>query len=184
MSAGAAARVALILAGVGGFALLTALGAQVRVPLPATPVPMTLQTLFVLLAGAALGCRLGTLAMGLYLALGLTGWPVFAIGGGATVGYLVGFALTPLMVGSLTRGRVSLARLVAALLAGNAVIFGCGVAGLAWWAGQVGLPTDLAHLLALGVVPFVPGMVLKTLLAAGVARWALAALRPRFAAAS
>ena len=88
-------------AGVIGFALLTALGAAVRIPLPFTPVPITLQTLFVLLAGVTLGPRLGAASMAFYLLLGTAGYHVFAGSErcglqtifGPTGGYLLGFLL-------------------------------------------------------------------------------------------
>uniref|UniRef100_UPI002580E7FB biotin transporter BioY n=2 Tax=Oceanithermus sp. TaxID=2268145 RepID=UPI002580E7FB len=82
---GTRSRLLTVLAGAGFVALL----AQVALPLPFTPVPVTLQTLGVLLVGAALGSRLGAQALGLYLAAGAAGLPVFA-GGGAGVGWLAG----------------------------------------------------------------------------------------------
>ena len=82
-----------------GFALLTASAAQVRIPLPFTPVPITGQTFAVLLAGAALGSRAGAASQGLYVLLGLV-FPVYAGGAsgfdhavGATGGFLLGFVL-------------------------------------------------------------------------------------------
>ncbi len=72
--------------GVAAFATATAFGARVALPLPGTPVPFTLQVLFVLLAGAVLGARLGAASQALYLAVGLAGAPVFAAGGGPAPG--------------------------------------------------------------------------------------------------
>jgi biotin transport system substrate-specific component len=91
------------------FAGLTAAGAQVSLHVPFTPVPVTLQVFFVLLAGAALGSRLGALSLAEYLALGAAGLPVFADGKsgllafvGPTAGYLPGFIAAAWLVGRLT----------------------------------------------------------------------------------
>lgn len=89
-----------------GFALLTALGAYARVPLPGTPVPLTLQVLPVLLAGAALGRTYGAGSQLLYLALGVAGLPLFAATSGTslladpTAGYLAGFPAAAWLVGT------------------------------------------------------------------------------------
>lgn len=170
-------------AGVVGFALATAAGAYVAIPLPGTPVPMTLQTLFVLLAGVTLGPRLGAVSMGFYLLLGTTGYHVFAGGNwglqtvfGATGGYLLGFVLAQPVVGMLTQpGMHRWSRLLTALLGGNAIIFACGLTWLAMWSG-VGLRQTLAW----GLWPFIPGLMLKTLIALGVGHLALAKARRLF----
>ncbi len=94
------------------FAFLTAVGAQVEIP--HQPVPYTLQTLFVLLAGGVLGWRNGLLSMSLYLAMGAVGMPVFSGGGfglvrllGPTGGYLLSFPLAAALIGSLISLRPS-----------------------------------------------------------------------------
>ncbi len=96
--------------GVGGFVILTSIGAFVKVRLPFTPVPITLQVFFVLLSGAVLGPRNGMLSQTLYLSLGAVGLPVFAgaSGGvdhllGLTGGYIAGFPLASWVVGKLLR---------------------------------------------------------------------------------
>lgn len=152
-----------------GGSLLIALAAQVAIPLPFSPVPLTGQTLAVLLVGALLGSRRGGLAVITYLVKGFVGLPVFAGGvaglahlTGPTGGYLIGFVLAAYLVGLLAeRGwdrRFSTT--VAAMILGNLVIYACGAA---WLAIQVG---GLARALSVGVMPFVPGDILKTLLAA------------------
>ncbi|MBU0641099.1 MAG: biotin transporter BioY [Planctomycetes bacterium] len=151
-----------------GFALLTAAGAHLAVPLPGTPVPMTLQTLFVLLAGVTLGPRLGALSMLFYLLLGSTGYHVFALGNwgfttifGATGGYLLGFVLAQPVIGLLAKpDQKRWQRGFAAVVAGNAIIFGCGLIWLSLWMG-----TGLGQTLAFGLWPFIPGMLVKTALA-------------------
>jgi biotin transport system substrate-specific component len=168
------------LAGVSTFALATALGAQLVVPLPHTPVPITLQSLPVLLAGVVLGPRHGALSMALYVLLGSVGYHIFAGGTfgpatvlGATGGYLLGFVLAQPVIGKLTvpvGGRVGWGRLFLALLAGKGVIFACGLAWLhAWAQGSV------VQTLAWGLWPFVPGLVVKL----GLAYLSACAVPPR-----
>lgn len=170
-------------AGVAGFALATAAGACVAIPLPGTPVPLTLQTLFVLLAGVTLGPRLGTLSMAFYLLLGTTGYHVFAGGNwglstvfGATGGYLLGFVLAQPILGTLAQpGERSGSRLLLAVLAGNVIIFASGLAWLASWSGA-----GLRQTLVWGLWPFVPGLIVKTAIALAVGHLALRRVRRWF----
>jgi len=122
------------------FASFTALAARIALPLPFTPVPITGQTLAVLLSGVLLGSRRGALAQLAYLAQGAAGLPVFAGGRaglgvllGPTGGYLVGFVLAAGLVGWLAeRGwRLHTGRLFVALLLGNLVIYLCAALWLA-----------------------------------------------------
>jgi biotin transport system substrate-specific component len=166
-----------------GFALLTALLAQIEFPLWFTPVPITGQTLAVLLAGAALGARLGAMSQALYVALGAVGFPFYSGGDGgwevvtgATGGYLVGFVVAAALVGYLAeRGqdRTVVTALVA-FLAGSAVIY---LFGVTWLAAS--LDVGATEAMELGLVPFVIGDLLKIALA-GLAlplAWRLAAGR-------
>jgi biotin transport system substrate-specific component len=164
------------LLGAAVIAALTGVGAYIVIPL--FPVPITMQTLFVLLAGAAIGGRYGSLGQVFYVGLGVAGVPVFAGGagglavlGGPTGGYLISFLAAPLVVAALLRGSRSLPRLVLSFTAGTVVIFAFGVAHLAaWYTG------DLGEALRLGMVPFIPGAVFKIAAAASISRayWALA----------
>ncbi|MFQ5890647.1 MAG: biotin transporter BioY [Gemmatimonadota bacterium] len=150
-------------AGAAGFALLTALAARVAVPLPGTPVPFTLQVVAVLLSGFLLGPRLGAASQALYLALGMGGLPVFAAGGGAayllgpTGGYLLAFPAASAIAGwfAWRRGGAALPAigLVLALAAIHA-------GGLAW----LTVLMNPRSALATGVLPFLPGDLLKLLL--------------------
>ncbi len=151
----------------GGSALVAGL-AQVAIPLPFTPVPLTGQTFGVLLVGALLGGTRGGLAILVYLAEGAVGLPVFASGGaglarlaGPTGGYLVGFLFAAFVVGFLAkRGwdrnvwRASLAMLV-----GNALIYAVGLPWLSLFVGA-------QKALLLGLCPFVVGDCVKLALAA------------------
>lgn len=143
--------------------LATAVGAQIAIPLPFTPVPVTLQTLFVLLAGVVLGPRVGFVAMVAYVLLGAAGLPVFAAGKagvpvlvGPTGGYLLGFPFAAAVAGWLAAERKSWARLIMAWLGGTGVVFLFGVAQLAVVTGS-----DLSTAARLGMTPFLPGAVLK-----------------------
>lgn len=144
-----------VVAAVVGFAMLTALAAQVRIPIPGTGVPMTLQGLAVLLTGFCLGFVPAVLAMLLYVAAGVAGLPVFAPASvglyGVTGGYIFGFVLGAGAV-SVIRGRSRGAgRLFLAGAVGTAVIF---AAGVAWQVGGFDVPISQA--LRLGVLPFLP----------------------------
>jgi biotin transport system substrate-specific component len=176
VGAGSGERILAGTIGVLGFAVMTALGAHVRIPLPFTPVPITLQTLFVLLAGAALGPVLGPLSQGLYLLAGGLGLPIFAggVGGwsallqGATSGYLVGFAAAASLTGWMVRRREGrLAWILLSMGAGQAVIYACGIAWLALVLG-----VSLGRAVSLGALPFLVGDAVKLCLAAGLFRGA------------
>jgi biotin transport system substrate-specific component len=154
--------------------VLTAVAAQVSIPLPFTPVPFTLQPMIVLLGGAALGSRLGASSQILYLALGLAGLPVFAASPvlpqgfarllGPTGGYLMSYPLAAFVAGYLSERGFDRRYLtsVLAMAAGLAIIFACGVAWMAWGAPHVGLPSAVRT----GLIPFIPADIVKVFLAA------------------
>lgn len=148
---------------VAGASLLIALCAQIAIPLPHTPVPVTGQTLAVLLAGALLGRRRGVEAVALYLGGGALGLPFFAPFGAHTAGYLIGFLPAAWLTGFLAeRGwdrRPETALLM--MLAGSAVIFAFGLAWLSRFVSG-------ENLLALGLYPFIPGDIAKSCLAAAL----------------
>ena len=155
-----------------GFALLTWAGARIRVPLPFTPVPGTLQTLPVLLAGALLGARAGAASQMTYLLMGLSGLPVFALPGagpayllGPTGGYLIGFIAAAWVTGWATRALPGLGglRLPLALLAGSGSLYLCGLAWL-----TVVLGGDLGTAVRTGLLPFMMFDLAKIAVAAAV----------------
>jgi biotin transport system substrate-specific component len=156
--------------------VLTALAAQISVPLPFTPVPFTLQPMVVLLGGAALGARLGATSQALYLCLGLIGLPVFAASPtlpqgaarliGPTAGFLVSYPLAAFVTGWLAERRFDRQYVTsfAAMAAGLAIIF---TGGLSWLAfGPTTLGVDGAVRMAL--IPFIGADLLKLCLASGV----------------
>lgn len=157
--------IALILGG----SLLIALCTQVKILLPFSPVPITGQTFAVLMLGALLGSRRGSLSVLLYLAEGAAGLPIFALGGGwpillgPTGGYLFGFIPAAYLVGLLAEKgwdrRVS--RTILAMILGNLVLYTCGLFWLSCWVGFNGL-------LIAGLYPFIIGDFLKIVLAAVV----------------
>ncbi|WP_210505623.1 biotin transporter BioY [Naasia sp. SYSU D00057] len=153
-------------------AALTAGLAQVAVPL--WPVPITGQTLAVLLVGGSLGALRGTLSMVLYAAVGMLGLPVFSDGEsglatvlGPTGGYILGFVLAAALTGWLAERRWDRKFLggMVSYLAGSAVVF---AVGLPWLAASLGL--DLQQTLTAGLYPFILGGVIKAAIAAGVIR--------------
>lgn len=149
-------------------ALLTALFAQIQIPM--YPVPMTLQTLAVLLIAAAMGPTRAMSSMGLYIAMGAAGLPVFA-GAKAlgavmpTAGYLVGFVVAGAVVGFLaTRGFAKTPLSVGMVFAlGSLVIY---IFGAGWL--MVGLGLSLPQALAGGVIPFLVGDAVKAAAAAAL----------------
>ena len=189
-----------------GFALLVALFAQIAVKLPFTPVPITGQTLAVLLTGGALGANRGAASLALYMLVGMAGLPVFApsLGEGTVLhfilpwsgsgdvvwnlssgGYIVGFIGAAWVVGRLAeRGWDRSWRVLLALLAGNVVLYVPGLLWLGYWAvdnewtsGASIIPDTLQW----GLWPFVAGDLAK-LYVASVAlpgAWALVGRKER-----
>ncbi len=147
-----------------GFAILTGIAAQLKIEIGA--VPITMQTLVVLLSGALLGSKKGLMSQFVYILGGLTTLPWFARGGGMayilspTFGYILGFVLAAYLVGILTeRGwDRDIRTAVLAMLAGNVIIY---IPGLLWLAKFVGI----SKVLTVGFYPFILGDVLKIFLA-------------------
>jgi len=153
-------------------AALTALAAQVALPVPGSPVPVTGQTFAVLLTAAALGPVRGVAAQALYLLLGAVGLPVFAGAGhgtvvlfGATGGYLAGFLVAAAITGYGARRGAdrSPVRTLLLFALASVVIY---VIGTTWLCLDTGMSASAG--IAAGVTPFIPGDVAKALLAAGL----------------
>ncbi len=170
------------------FAALTAVGAYITIPLPF--VPITLQTVFVLLAGTLLGKAGGVSSQIVYLLMGMLGFPVFSGGRaglgvllGPTGGYLWGFIFAALVVGAITEKTVGRnvekklttskygdGWMLLAFLCGEAALFACGVLQLSMTAQM-----SFYKAIMVGVLPFLPGEALKIALAFFIAK----ALRKR-----
>jgi biotin transport system substrate-specific component len=157
--------------------LATAAAAQVSVPLPFTPVPFTFQPMVVLIAGAALGSRLGASSQILYLALGVAGLPVFAASPilpqgalrllGPTGGYLLAYPLAAFIAGYLAERGLDRRYWTsfAAMAAGLAVVFAFGVLWLASFATPA---IGLENAVRIGFLPFIGADVIKLAIAAGI----------------
>jgi biotin transport system substrate-specific component len=167
----AARQVALV---VGG-SLVVALCARVAIPLPGTPVPLTVQNFGVLLVGLMLGSRRGFAALALYLAEGAVGMPVFSPTGpggvaqllGPTGGFLLAYPLVAWLAGFIMeRGRKSFARAAVGGFLAEIVLF---TGGLAWLAV---LTHSVAQAFRWGLYWFLFAEIIKVMMAAGVAaRW-------------
>jgi len=164
-----------------GVAGLTGLAAQVRIPIPWSPVPVTAQTFAVLLSGVMLGRWWGGASMALYAGLGAVGVPWFS--GWAeglyrsTAGYILGFILASLFMGYVTdryiRSRSFFSMLALMLFANFVFIHGLGLIGLGLWLGVVkGGAVTLTGLLWMGTIPFIAGDITKAVVAAAIARGA------------
>jgi biotin transport system substrate-specific component len=170
----------LIVAG----AALTAIAAQLAVPM--WPVPITGQTLAVLLVGMSLGAVRGGLSMALYAVLGGLGLPVFSDSEsgwgvllGPTGGYIVGFVIAAAVTGWLAQlewDRKALRAFVAAL-AGTVTTFAVGIPWLATWLGANGYDNALPVVLDGGLYPFIVGGVIKSAVGAGIISLAWLGLR-------
>ena len=154
------------------FLVVTAVGAAASFPLPFSPVPVSLQTLAVVLAGAMLGPVWGPVSQLLYVGAGTAGMPVFAGGAagpavlaGPTGGYLVGFVVGAWIAGLLVRPGSSWLRLALGMLAAHAGIFLCGLSQLMLFTGP-----SVPATLELGLLPFLPGLAVKLGAAMGVLR--------------
>ncbi|MEV4329416.1 biotin transporter BioY [Streptomyces sp. NPDC049597] len=153
---------------VAGGAALTGLAAQISVPVPGSPVPVSGQTFAALLVGTALGARRGFLSLGLYAVAGVAGMPWFAQGASGyampSFGYILGMLLAATVVGGLARRGAdrTVLRTAGAMAAGSAIIYAVGVPYLALATGM-----SLGEAVAAGLVPFLIGDALKAALAMG-----------------
>jgi biotin transport system substrate-specific component len=153
------------------FAVLTTVGAYIRVPMPV--VPFTLQTAFVLLAGVLLGSRIGALSQVLYIIIGLLGLPVFAGGAGGlqtvfrpTFGFLLGFIAAAFVAGAvLERSKdYSFVKVLVACVAGSAALYVLGLLGLYLNLNYVaGKSVTFWKVLKIGFFPFIVTDALKAL---------------------
>ncbi|KND35667.1 biotin transporter BioY [Streptomyces acidiscabies] len=165
---GAPSRVrdaALVMSG----AALTGLAAQIAVPVPGSPVPVTGQTFAALLVGTSLGAGRGFLALALYAVAGVAGVPWFAQGasgaGMVSFGYVLGLLLASTVVGALARRGAdrNVWRMAGAVVLGEALIYAIGVPYLAYAADM-----SASQAIAAGLTPYLLGDALKAALAMGL----------------
>ncbi|MGC5361601.1 biotin transporter BioY [Streptomyces sp. DT24] len=172
----ARARYAVDAALVVGGAALTGIAAQIAVPVPGSPVPVTGQTFAALLVGSALGARRGFLSLAVYAVVGMAGMPWFSQGASGmsfpSFGYVLGMLLAATVVGGLARrgGDRSVLRTAGTMVVGSALIYAVGVPYLALSTGM-----SMSAAIAAGLVPFLIGDALKAALAMGAlpASWKL-----------
>ncbi|MFI1221400.1 MULTISPECIES: biotin transporter BioY [unclassified Streptomyces] len=151
-----------------GGAALTGIAAQIAVPIPGSPVPVTGQTFAALLIGTALGARRGFLSLALYALVGMAGMPWFAEASSGwampSLGYVFGMLLAATVVGALARrgGDRSVLRTAGTMVLGSAIIYAIGVPYLALSTGM-----SLSAAVAAGLTPFLIGDALKAALAMG-----------------
>jgi biotin transport system substrate-specific component len=161
-------NVALILSG----AVFTAYAAQLVIPM--WPVPITAQTLAVLLVGSVLGATRGAISLIVYFSMGAVGLPVFqaatSLSFGPTFGYLVGFIAAAALVGYLSqRGwHKSVSGVLGSFAIANSVIYLFGLPWLAFALGSLGAANDLSAVAAAGFAPFIIGDIIKMTLAAAL----------------
>jgi biotin transport system substrate-specific component len=138
------------------FVMATTLGAYVRIPLIGTPVPITLQTFFVIMAGAVMGSRLGALSQLCYISLSI---PYLS---GPTGGYFIGFAAASYAIGRLTAfNRSGIWWNIFSFAVGSIIIYAFGAAWL-----SLLFRVDIAKAIYMGALPFIPGDIVKILVAA------------------
>lgn len=155
------------------FAAMIAAGAYIKIPLPFSPVPVTMQPLFVFLAGSMLKSKWGTLSVLIYTLLGIAGLPVFAGGAsglgvilGPTGGYIIGFIIAAFVIGHLSEksGKNDYLSNIFYIGIGLVIVYVLGVAQLA-----IVAKLDLLQAIAAGMLPFIPGDILKLAIAAHIA---------------
>jgi len=163
-----AGQIAIVVAA----SLFVAVCARFSLLIPGTPVPLSLQNFAVLLVGLSLGSRRGFIALGLYLAEGAAGLPVFSPVGapgilrfaGPTAGYLIAYPFVAALAGYIfERGKRTFARAISAALLGELLLFACGVSWL------YVLTHSLARAIAFGLYWFIFAEVMKVMFAAGIA---------------
>lgn len=156
-----------------GMACFTGLAAQIYIPLPFTPVPLTGQVFGVLMSGVICGGLFGAVSQLIYVALGIIGIPWFAGATGGlyivsspTIGYLFGFILSSFVIGKLTDGKISNRKFLPQLglmILGVAIIYGFGALGLA-----ITIRSGILETVLKGIIPFIGVDLLKSCLAAGI----------------
>jgi len=153
--------------GVLFFILATTLGAYVRIPLKGNPVPITLQTFFVILSGAVLGRRLGGLSQLGYVVLGAVNFPIFqsfAFGLpyllGPTGGYLIGFVFAAYFIGWMLESNSSARRITASFIMGSLIIYAFGILWLLCL-----YKMSIMRSVSMGILPFIPGDIVKVIFA-------------------
>lgn len=165
------------------FTALTAIGGFVSIPLG--PVPITLQTIFVVLSGLILGAKLGALSQIIYVILGLIGLPIFAGGtGGLTsvvspsFGFVIGFIVAAYVIGKLTEKNKSLSTIIYSVVLGSFVIYFIGVPYFYFiFTSYLGKSINFYGALKYACLPFIPGDIVKAVISIILAKKLLPMLK-------
>ncbi|MEK6265640.1 MAG: biotin transporter BioY [Clostridium sp.] len=165
------------------FTALTAVGGFISIPLG--PVPITLQTIFVVLSGLILGAKLGALSQIIYVILGLVGLPIFAggIGGLTSVvspsfGFVIGFIAAAYVIGKLTEKNKSLSTIIYSVVLGSFVIYLVGVPYFYFiFTSYLGKSINFYGALKYACLPFIPGDFAKAVIAIILAKKLLPMLK-------
>lgn len=152
------------------FTSLTAVGGFIAIPLG--PVPITLQTIFVVLSGLILGAKLGALSQIIYIILGLLGLPIFSGGtGGLTsvvspsFGFLIGFIAAAYVIGKVTEKNKSLSKIIYSVILGSFVIYAIGVPYFYFiFTNFLGKSINFYTALKYACIPFIPGDIIKAVI--------------------
>ncbi|HEY8891792.1 MAG TPA: biotin transporter BioY [Clostridium sp.] len=158
------------------FTSLTAVGAFIAIPIG--PVPITLQSLFVVLSGLILGAKLGALSQITYIILGLIGLPVFSGGNGGlgaiarpSFGFLMGYVVAAYVIGKLTEKNKSLSKIVYSVILGSIVIYIIGVPYFYFiFTSYLGKSINFYGALKYACLPFIPGDIIKAVIAISLAK--------------
>ena len=158
------------------FTSLTAVGGFISIPLGS--VPLTLQTLFVVLSGLILGAKLGALSQIIYVILGLIGLPIFSGGTGGlasvvspTFGFLISFIVAAYVIGKITEKNKSLSRIIYSVILGSTVIYIIGVPYFYFiFINFLGKSINFYTALKYACIPFIPGDIIKAILAIVLAK--------------
>lgn len=158
------------------FTSLTSVSGFISVPLG--PVPITMQTIFVVLSGLIIGAKLGALSQIIYVMLGLIGLPVFSGGTGGltsiispTFGFLIGFILAAYVIGKLTEKNKSLPKIVYSVIVGSLTIYIIGVPYFyVIFTYYLGKGINFYQALKFSCLPFIPGDILKAIISITLAK--------------
>ena len=158
------------------FTSLTAVGAFISVPLG--PIPVTLQTIFVVLSGLILGARLGALSQITYIILGLIGLPIFSGGTcgltsivSPTFGFLLGFILAAFVIGKITQKNKSLINIIYSVFIGSLIIYVIGIPYFYFiFTNYLGKSINFYQALKFACLPFIPGDIIKAIISITLAK--------------
>lgn len=167
-------------------AALTAAGSLIKIPIPLSPAPVTLQFFFTLASGMLLGRKYGALSQILYMFMGLLGLPIFSTGGGIgyiltpTFGFVLGFIAASWLTGRFSEGKRSFLRLLPGCLIATAAMYVIAIPYMVMIMNlYMGKGLNFGYILQIGMLIYLPGDILKCMLVSFLgSRLPVALLRP------